>query len=263
MIPAVIPPLSGLSVLVTRPARQAELLAEHIRALGGDAFQLPAIEVRPIAATISGTYELVIFVSANAVEHGAHLIARTETMRIAAIGKATASALAAANLAADIVPERGSTSEALLSHPQLMLAEGTRVLIVRGSGGRELLQQHFAARGCEVQFAEVYERVRPSVDEMRCSELEAHWAAGGIDVVTATSVETLANLMALLSEQGRQLLRATPLVVPSPRVRQAAADMGLCGECLLAAGADDDSIAGALSRWHTRARLPPEVPSAY
>jgi uroporphyrinogen-III synthase len=176
--------------------------------------------------------------------------------RIAAIGKATAAALASASLPADIVPEHGFTSEALLEHPQLALAAGARILIVRGRGGREVMQQTFAARGFSVDTLDVYERVLPALDESRRAEVESHWAAGSIDAVTATSVETLSNLSALLSEQGRQLLKLTPLVVPSGRVRDAAAQMGLCGECLVASGADDESIAGALARWHTRARFP-------
>jgi len=127
---------------------------------------------------------------------------------------------------------------------------------VRGRGGREVMQQTFAARGFSVDTLDVYERVLPALDESRRAEVESHWAAGSIDAVTATSVETLSNLSALLSEQGRQLLKLTPLVVPSGRVRDAAAQMGLCGECLVASGADDESIAGALARWHTRARFP-------
>lgn len=254
MIPAVVPPLTGLSVLVTRPAPQAEQLAANIRSLGGDAHVLPAIDIQPVAATVAGVYALVVFVSVNAVEHGARLIDKTLHLRIAAIGKATAAALAAAGMPADIVPESGFTSEMLLAHPDLSLAPGARVLIVRGSGGRDVLQQTFTAQGFAVEMLDVYQRVLPALTEERRSELEALWAAGGIDVFTATSVETLQNLSALLSERGRELLKATPLVVPSPRIVAAAAQMGLEGECLLAAGADDQSIIGALSQWHARAR---------
>jgi uroporphyrinogen-III synthase len=255
VIPAVIPPLTGLSVLVTRPAAQAAVLAARIRALGGDAQQLPAIEIRPLTASVSVAHDLVIFVSVNAVEHGSHLILRTGNLRIAAIGRATAAALAAADLAADIVPEHGFTSEALLAHPQLTLTSGARILIVRGHGGRDLLQQTFASQGFAVDVLDVYERVLPTLEAGRRDELESLWSADGVDVVTITSVETLSNLLSLLSERGRDLLRTTPLVVPSPRIKEAAAEMGLYGDCILAAGADDESITGALSQWHARARF--------
>lgn len=255
MIPAVIPPLTGLSVLVTRPAVQGAVLAANIAALGGKAVVLPAIDIVPVTAMVSGSHELVIFVSVNAVEHGAKLINRTTTTRIAAIGRATATALAAVQMAADIVPESGFDSETLLAHPDLRLSPGSRVLIVRGTGGREVLQETFTSQGFSVETLDVYRRVLPALDEKLRADLEASWATGGIDIVTATSVETLRNLTALLSEYGRELLRATPLVVASRRIMQAAIAMGLCAECVIAAGADDQSIVGALSQWHARARV--------
>lgn len=254
MIPKVIPPLTGLSVLVTRPAPQAAVLASNIAALGGEAVVLPAIQIEPIAAAVAGSHDLVIFASVNAVDHGARLINRTSAMRIAAIGKATAAALAAAQLTPDIVPATGFDSEALLAHPDLNLAPGSRVLIVRGSGGREILQETFTGLGCSVEMLDVYRRALPAIDAAFLAGLETNWAAGGINIVTATSVETLNNLTALLSERGRELLKNTPLVVASRRIRQAAIDMGLCVDCIVAAGADDQSMIGALSQWHARAR---------
>ena len=256
MIPAIIPPLTGLSVLVTRPQPQSDVLASRIRALGGEATVLPAIEIRPLCAAAASAHDLVIFASVNAVEHGARLVALHEGMRIAAIGKATAAALAALEFAVDIVPDRGFTSEALLAHPKLTLESGARVLIVRGAGGRELMQQTFESAGAIVQTLDVYERALPSIDETLRAQLDARWKEGEIHAVTATSVETLANLDRLLSESSAALLRTTPIVVPSPRVAEAAATMGYRAERIVAAGADDDSIVGALSRWHARAREP-------
>jgi uroporphyrinogen-III synthase len=255
LIPAVIPPLTGLSVLVTRPAPQADALATSIRANGGDAWVLPAIDIRPLTATAAGDYDLIVFVSTNAVEHGAKVIARSTTTRIAAIGKATAAALEAIEWKVDVVPERGFTSESLLSHPELTPQPGSRVLIVRGIGGREVLQQTFVAQGLTVDRLDVYERVLPQIDATRRDALESNWLAGDIPVATATSVETLSNLLALLGEQGRESLKQAPIVVPSPRVREAAADLGLSGPCIIAPGADDASIIGALSQWHARARI--------
>jgi len=193
-------------------------------------------------------------VSVNAVAHGVRWIETGPTTRVAAIGKATAAALAQTSLPADIVPEAGFNSEALLAHPDLALASGARVLIVRGAGGRELLQESFAARGLIVETREVYQRVRPVVDEAIRNALEERWASEGIDVVTATSIETLHNLIEMLSERGRRLLRETALLVASRRIGEAAAQAGLNGTVIVANGADDASMIGALARWRTRAR---------
>lgn len=254
MIPAVIPPLTGLSVLVTRPAPQAERLATTLRANGAEAIVLPAIEIRPRATASTGEYDLVVFVSVNAVEHGAASIARSATTRVAAIGKATAAALTAIEWPVHVVPDRGFTSESLLAHPDLTLEAGARALIVRGSGGRDMLRQTFLDRGLSVDLLDVYERVLPQIDAPRRAALAAEWIAGDIPVATATSVETLTNLLALLDEPGREWLQRVPLIVPSPRVRDAAQALGLRGECVVASGADDTSIVGALAQWHTRAR---------
>ena len=257
MIPRVVPPLTDLTVLVTRPAAQCAVLCEEIVRQGGSAIAFPAVEIEPVAmqAIVEALdYDLVVFVSVNAVEHGARQVTKGARTRIAAIGRATAAALAAAELAADIVPDSGFTSEALLAHPQLQLASGARVLIVRGEGGRELLKETFVAQGLLVETREVYRRVRPNVDAARVAEVEARWSDEGIDVVTATSIETLQNLQAILTERGRQLLSSTALLVPSRRIVAAAVSAGLRGDAIVAAGADDASMIGALAQWRMRAR---------
>lgn len=255
MIPAVIPPLTGLSVLVTRPLPQGTRLAAAIEQSGGEAHVLPAIAINPLIAQLAGTYDLVVFVSVHAVEHGAAHIVRTQSTRIAAIGNATATSLRDAGLEANVVPEQGFRSEDLLAHPDLNIQTSSRVLIVRGRGGRELLRETFTHHGCHVDVLEVYERTLPQWNPAQRDELENLWAAGGIHAATATSVETLQNLQSLLSERGKHLLASTPLVMPSARIAEAAHELGLRGDCILASGADDESIIYALGRWHARARM--------
>jgi uroporphyrinogen-III synthase len=256
MIPKVLPPLSGLTVLVTRPATQSASLCAQIETQGGTAIAFPAIEIEPLAAVTAVAHDLIVFVSVNAVTHGLQCIEKGPTTRIAAIGKATAAALAQAQMPADIVPEAGFNSEALLAHPELALTSGARVLIVRGAGGRELLQETFIAHGVSVETREVYRRVRPTVDDGRRADIEARWSDEGIDVVTLTSIETLHNLLSMLTEPGRELLRKTTLLVASKRIMEAAEAAGLRGTAIIASGADDASMLGALARWRTRARAP-------
>jgi uroporphyrinogen-III synthase len=182
------------------------------------------------------------------------LIEKSPTARVAAIGKATAAALKETSLPADIVPEAGFNSEALLAHPDLTLADGAKILIVRGSGGRELMQESFSARGLVVETLDVYRRVRPTIDDATRDALETRWQNEGIDVVTATSIETLHNLMEMLSDRGRALLRESTLLLASRRIAEAAQAAGLNGTLIVANGADDASMIGALANWRTRAR---------
>lgn len=260
MIPKVVPPLTDATILITRPAAQAESLCAQIERFGGRAVRFPTIAIEPLEAPAVGPCDLVVFVSVNAVEHGKHLLAGAGSPRIAAIGKATAAALKSANIPVDCVPESGFTSEALLAHPELKLEPGMRALIVRGSGGRELLQQTFADRGLIVDTREVYRRVCPSVDARALEALETEWSEGGIHVVTLTSVTNLDHLTRMLTDRGRALLATTPVLVVSERIRQAAIAAGLRGETLLAPAADDASIVGTLALWHARAREVGQLP---
>jgi uroporphyrinogen-III synthase len=254
VIPRVVPPLTGLTVLVTRPLPQARALAEQIGARGGEAIVFPTIAIEPVAALAPEPHDWIVFVSVHAVEHGAALLDKSASMRIAAIGKATASALAAANLTADVVPEAPFTSEALLAHPAFQPAAGERVLIVRGSGGRETLRETLSARGVHVGTLDVYRRVCPQVPPEQIAALETRWSEDGIDVVTATSFETYANLIALLTPHGRELLARTPLVAASQRIVDAASESGWRAQALIAAAPDDATIVGTLARWRARAR---------
>lgn len=256
MIPKVVPPLTGLTVLVTRPEPQCGVLCAEIERRGGAAIALPAIAIQPLERVPPIEHvDLVVFVSVNAVEHGARLVVKGPQTLIAAIGRATAAALAQAELPADIVPSEGFDSEALLSHEALGGSTLARIAIVRGEGGREMLRNAFAARGAQVETREVYRRVRPQPDPARLAALEASWVEHGVDVVTITSVQTLEHLLAMLSERGRALLFDAPLLVASRRIMEAARTLGLRGDILLANGADDASMIDALARWQTRARV--------
>lgn len=254
MIPRIVPPLTGLAVLVTRPLPQAQGLAQSIESFGGEAIVFPTIAIEACPAIAPEPHDWIVFVSVHAVEQGAPLIRKSATTRIAAIGKATAAALGAANLPADVVPDAPYTSEALLAHPAFQPAAGERVLIVRGDGGRETLREALQARGVAVATLEVYRRVMPTVAPEQIEALENRWAEYGIDAITATSLETFSNLTALLTARGRELLNVTPLFAPSQRILDGACEVGWKADGFVTTGADDAAIVGALARWRSRAR---------
>lgn len=254
MIPMIMPPLAELTVLVTRPEPRATQLCERVRQHGGEAIALPALQIEPVPATPADAPDMVVFLSVHAVTHGIHLVQQRPGLKVAAIGRATAAALAEAGLPAQIVPTTQFTSEALLAHPDLASDTPIDVLIVRGEGGRQVLPQTFADWGWNVTIREVYRRTRPVVAAQEIAAIEQRWAEEGIDAITLTSVETLQNLLTMLTPVGRSLLAAIALVAPSERILEAARAAGLQGDGILATAADDDSLLGALAHWHTRAR---------
>jgi len=242
-------PLSGLGVLVTRPAAQAERLCALIEAAGGRAIRFPTVEIRPASESewlrwrLAEPWDLLVFVSRNAVEHAQPLFPGAQLPpepRLAAVGRATAEALTAAGRPADLVPRGRFDSEALLALPELSDVRGRRVLILRGDGGRALLGETLAARGAEVVYAEVYRRVLP---RLPVAGLLERWREE-IAVATATSDEVLQNLLKLIGAAGQARLLATPLVVVSERTKVLAQDLGFA-RVGVAERADDEAILAA------------------
>jgi len=245
--------LGGLGVLVTRPGHQAQGLCRQIEAHGGRAWPFPTLVIAPTAdpaparALLARTWDLTVYTSVNAVQFAARLTAPAlsggslaRAGRVAAIGTATAQALAALGQAPDLVPER-QDSEGLLALPMLAQPTGQRVLIVRGEGGRTLLGETLTERGAQVSVAEVYRRGLPEVD---AAPLLARWD-WDVQVVTVTSGEILDNLVRLLGAAGHSRLRATPLVVISERLKEKAAALGVL-QIICAAGADDAALLAAM-----------------
>jgi uroporphyrinogen-III synthase len=249
--------LTGIGVLVTRPEHQAHHLCQLIEAEGGAAIRYPALVIKPrhdraaVRAAIGPVdrYDLVIFISGNSVRFGADMLEQHRDLRVAAVGQATAAALNAAGYRVSLMPSEGSDSEALLAMPELAHMAGQRVLIVRGTGGRELLAEVLTARGAQVQYAEMYTReaAYPSM-ELKL-EIDTLWRQGGIKVYVATSVEVLEALLGIVTPRCRELIHSTALVTGSRRVADAAQRLGLGSPIVLADSTDDTALTGALIRW--------------
>src|SRR5271157_3301601 len=198
-------PLHGIGVLVTRPQHQAMPLCRLLETSGASTFRLPAIDIRPLPEQRSmasrlgrlEAFDLIIFTSANAVRFGAALLEQRRDLPLAAIGPATARALNQAGYRVMVQPTDGFYSENLLQHPRLAAMAGKRILLMKGSGGREPLQDEFTRRGAHVTIAEVYRRERAALSADELAALEAQFAAGAIQVITATSVEIGINLLEL------------------------------------------------------------------
>ncbi|TAK56080.1 MAG: uroporphyrinogen-III synthase [Gammaproteobacteria bacterium] len=246
--------LSGIGVLITRPEHQAQPLCRLIEAEGGNAILYPALAIRARADRDAlrgaigdlNTFDLVVFTSANAVRFGAGLLGQRRTLRLAAIGPATAAALNAAGYRVALMPPAGADSESLLALPELAHMSGQRVLIVRGTGGRELLARVLAERGARISYAEVYvsEAAQPA-PELQAT-VERLWQQGGVQVYTATSVVLLEALTRIVPLSCRQLMDRTALLTGTHRVADAAARLGLASPLILAEGMDDAALVGAL-----------------
>lgn len=225
--------LRGAGIVITRPARQAALLAQQIAALGGKPLIFPTIVILPPidrraldeAHRRLAQFDYAVFVSVNAAEFGVgDPAAWPPGLPAFAPGPGTAAAISAAGLTDVRLPLTTMDSEGLLARPEFTAAGGKRILIFRGGGGRELLGDTLVARGAQVSYVDCYRRTAP---QSGAAGLVAAWRERRVDAVTLTSSEGLDNLWAVLDGYGREDLAATPVFVTHPRVAERARSLGL------------------------------------
>jgi uroporphyrinogen-III synthase len=251
--------LQGVGVLVTRPAQQATPLCRLLESSGALAVRLPAIDIKPLADAHGlrqqlralEPFDLIIFTSANAVRFGAALLDQQRDLMLAAIGPATARALSQAGYPVTITPADGFDSESLLSHPMLARVGGRRVLLVKGLHGRELLRDLLTLRGAQVIVADVYQRERTHHSAATLAALEARMAAGGIDIITATSAEIAASLLDMATPALRREFDRVHWLVPGARVAEAVRGRGVPAPILQADTAEDQDLLSAILRWRS------------
>jgi len=250
-------PLDGVGVIVTRPQRQAAGLARKLAAVGATPLIWSAIVILPpldraplehAQATLA-SYDIAVFVSANAVEYGVPDPSRWPQSLVAfAPGPGTAEALAAVGVTGVRIPVTTFDSEGLLALPELQHVDGKRVLIFRGQGGRELLGTTLIERGAHVEYVSCYRRTAPTSDAQGLREALRE---GRAHAITLSSSEGIDNLIAAVGIEGRALLERIPAFVPHPRIADQARAAGLTA-VTTAAGGDAGLIAGLLEWFAAR-----------
>lgn len=250
--------LSGLTVLLTRPSGRSDSLALAIRQRQGDVCELPLIEIEPemdsaareaIKSRILALdqYDAAIFISGNAAQLGMEWIDRywpqlPVGLEAYAVGPGTAKTLRHFDWPVH-VSDRGVTSEDLLALPGLKQAQGKRIALFRGVGGRELIAETLRKRGAQVDYLELYRRHTPDYSQDVVSELIQR---RNINAVVVTSAQIL-DVLLHCSRHNAESLRVIPVLVPSERVRQRALDCGL-NVVINAGGADDQTILDSLEK---------------
>lgn len=261
--------LAGQPILITRPAGRADDLAAAIAAAGGSAVHVPMLAIEPLDTldVLDGesdarwqnaahnlrqlaAYRRVIAISVNAVHYGLQCLERLQgsTAVPAGIDWYGIGAATAAEFARWGIDARGgglgATSEALLALPELQQVRGESILILRGVGGRETLAGILRDRGARIDYAECYRRVAPRFTDAQQQLLQQ----AGFSAVCVNSAETLRNFFdAIHSYRSdfRTNYSATPLLVPSERVAQLAAELGF-ERVIVAANAGTEATLTAL-----------------
>lgn len=242
--------LDGLTVLVARPAAQAEALCALIEQAGGRALRLPLFEIAAVAdpeaaaarLQAARAFDRWLFTSSNAIGHAAAL-APPPWPPLAAVGAVTAAVLAGIAGTEVLVPEAGDGAEALLAHPALRQIAGQRQLIVTGEQTLPLLEAGLRARGALVEVLAVYRRVAVE----HAAEVVGA-ALAQADVAILPSGEALTRLVELTPAAAQPLLKALQLALPSPRVVETARVLGFLRPPLLPSRVADAAYLEVLSR---------------
>jgi len=231
--------LDQLSVLVTRPAHQAEDFCRLIENTSGTAIRFPVIAIEAIENKSTHTqqlaqidqYDIVIFISANLPAN----------LMVAAVGNKTAASLHTHNIAVDVLPKQGFNTESLLESPLLHSVEGKQIAIIRGIGGRTLLADTLRQRGAKVTYIEVYQRVLP---KQRLCSVNIHL---NCDIITLTSQQGLRNLITLCDN--KDWLFSTALASNSQRTAKLARELGFTDDIIVSPEPDDDAMVAAITSW--------------
>ena len=255
--------LNAVRALVTRPEPQASQLACAINEQDGQAVVMPMINIIPLPETqfIKDTilnldrYDKVIVISRPAAQLGLALLEQYWPqfplhLQWFAIGKSTAGEMTD-YMVKPVSSHAGFDTEALLSMPEFQNVSDHKILIIKGLGGRELLQQELQARGAKVDALEIYQRQRSEYPE---DELVKQLESNHINVILCGSGETVTHLGHYLPEQNRPNYL---VIVPSERVARHALELGF-QQVHNANGASNQAMLSALAG---TIQISPEGPS--
>lgn len=245
-------------MLVTRPVHQAEKICTLIESQGGSVLRFPVIEITKPRDTEKldnilqrlSQFDIAVFISPNAVERGMQAIMEIgglpENIKIAAVGRGSARHLNELGIKVEIFPSQRFNSEALLAMDEMQSVSAKRIIIFRGEGGRELLADTLRSRGAEVEYAECYRRIKPTVN---ANEVVESLSQGKLDILTVTSNEGLQNLYDMVGAPVRTDLLKLPLIAVSERTRDLAQDLGFTKPAIVADNASDEMLVQAIVDW--------------
>jgi len=235
-------PLSGRRIVVTRSHEQAKDFIDMLEERGAEAISAQAIRIaapddpRPLeeACRNAGSFDWIIFASANAVDYFMHgLLANGDVrdlhgVRLCTVGPSTASRLQRYGIRVDLTPTEFRADALLDALKASGSLKGQRILIPRANIARDRLAEELREAGAEVVDVIAY-RTLPGGTE-RSGEYDVYRMLldRQIDAVTFASASAVRNFVTMIGEeQATDLLKSTVVASIGPVTAEAAQQLGI------------------------------------
>lgn len=215
-------------VLNTRPAPMNQELAQQLEAGGLTSVNYPVICNRALFPDFPHCASLLadpdcswLFISKPAVLFFLDFLPEPKAFnpagKVFAVGKTTGRAITEASAQIEVLAPEQANSEALVVMPELLAAK--TVVLVKGVGGRGLIQQELAKQGINVIELDLYQRV----EQVFSQQVLTQWA--DCNLVLATSVDIakalLNNVNTMENEEKKHdFLQNSQWLVLSERIKE-------------------------------------------
>jgi uroporphyrinogen-III synthase len=227
-------PLNKLRVLNTRPEGAAVSLNQAIEAADGIAMTLPGLQIKahesdwlsPILPLTQA--EQAIFISPNAATYCFERLRRCQiawpaTVRVSAIGNATASTLKKVGVYVDYVPDI-ATSEHLVQLNNFQDIQHQTIFLFKGGNGREIITDTLLEKGANLISVSVYGTEKPTITPGYINFL---WKNDAIDTILFTSLQAMQNIITFFTGESLVWLCNKPCIVISERLANEAKQLGM------------------------------------
>lgn len=224
--------LNGLRILNTRPKEQASALHQQIQDAGGISIVFPTIEIKEsynegLALPNLNEFKLALFISSNAVGYFFKLLAAKaiqwpKHIEVLALGESTALSLKQHHIHATtpLTPDSEHILELINPHE----LQGKHVLLLKGEGGRTLIEDYLKKHGAHLSTLSLYQRILPRINPQWSNSI---WQDNAVDIILITSEQSLQHLFKLFDVNAHPWLKNKCFLVISERLAQIASNLGI------------------------------------
>jgi len=200
-------PLARKRVVITRAESQSAALAQILRAQGAEIISLPLIQIArpqdfaPLDSALRALagFDWLIFTSQNAVTAtadrlvalGVHPVKKVDTLRVAAVGRATAHAAEAAGFSVDYAGKGGTAAD--LVEELVNELRDKRIFLPRSDRGNAAVVAQLRARSANVTEVVVYRTL--VLDSVTAEKKDAVGRADAILFFSPSAVNAFRDLV--------------------------------------------------------------------